>query len=158
MDSNLSYVTDIERDYTSQSIDADYSVSVGAGYIFNDFLRADLMLDVFGGGSFSGTRSDATVAEPTGCGAGETGECFSNDDVDYDITSIGINLYGSLGRWGPISPYAGAGIGLAHIQWDDYTTTPVCVLDPGETCTLGVHSGGAANRNIHRPDFNSQCW
>ena len=37
VDSNLSYVTDIERDYTSQSIDADYSVSVGAGYIFNDF-------------------------------------------------------------------------------------------------------------------------
>lgn len=158
VESSLSYATDFTRDYTSQSIDTDYSASFGAGYIFNDFLRADLLVDFFSGGSWSGTRTEATTIEPTGCGVGETGNCFSNDSANFEITSGTLNGYVSLGRWGAISPYAGAGLGLAHVAWSGYNSTPVCELDPGETCGLGVHSGGLTTETFTGPttSFSSE--
>ncbi len=150
-DTNLSYSTDFSRDYTSQSTHSEYSAGVGFGYIFNDFLRADATFDVFSGGEWSGARTAATLLDPTGCGVGQTGNCFSNDSAEFEVTAASINGYVSLGRWGKLSPYAGAGLGVAHVQWSNYSSTPVCELDPGETCALGVHSGSLVTETFTGP-------
>lgn len=124
------------------TLDDTYSASVGFGHIFNDYLRADATFDIFSGRDWSGSASGCGV---DGVGVPFTGDCTSEDSGSFEAHALSVNGYVNLGRWGRLSPYVGAGVGLAHVEYSTTNSVLNCVVDPGENCDLGVHSGATAN-------------
>lgn len=93
-------------------------VGAGVGYQLNDYLRADATIDY----KFSGEYYANTGA--SGCSASTTA-CTSTEQVDLAIWSLMANAYVDLGSYYGFTPYIGAGIGAAYVDWDAYTSTPV---------------------------------
>ena len=119
-----------------------YSAGVGFGYIFNDYFRSDITLDYFGDRSWSGS---ATGCGLDGLGVPYTGDCSSSDRGNFEAHAANLNAYVNLGTFGRLSPYVGGGVGLAHVSYSSTNSNLVCVVDPGEDCDLGTHSGGSAD-------------
>lgn len=114
-DTTLSYYSNDRYDYDKQSFSTgEMNWSLGAGYTFNEMLRADITADYSGNHSWEGT------SKGSGCGLPP---CKSRDEATMDRTTVMANAYVSLGRFGGISPYVGGGLGLSYVQWDDYTST-----------------------------------
>jgi opacity protein-like surface antigen len=77
--------------------------SVGFGYHFNDYLRADLNLGYLPGNKVSvGYDDSATAVEPT---------IASANLKNYAFTGL-LNGYVDLGTYVGVTPYVGAGIGF----------------------------------------------
>lgn len=132
----LSYYSDARYDYDSQSVEESSSWSIGVGFNFNDYLRADLTYETSDGHQWDG------VSVGTLCGGGlAPGDCYSEDEADFDRDSLMANAYVSLGTWHGFTPYVGAGIGLTHLQWNSYSSDAYCTVEVGETCSYGAHSG-----------------
>lgn len=139
---DVSFARDARGGDAGASLDNTYSASVGAGYIFNDYLRADATFDIFSSRDWSGSGSGCGL---DGLGVPHTGDCTSTDTGSFEAHALSMNAYVNLGQWGRVSPYVGAGVGLAHVEYGATNSALNCVVDPGETCDLGVHSGGTAN-------------
>ncbi len=132
---DLSYVSDQRYDYDDQSIGESSSWGLGVGYTFSDMLRGDITFETSDGHEWDGT-SVGTL-----CGGGTPGDCFSEDSADFDRNSLMANAYVSLGNYHGFSPYVGAGLGVTHVQWNNYESDAYCTVDVGETCSYGAHSG-----------------
>ncbi|MCV3207905.1 porin family protein [Mesorhizobium sp. YC-39] len=92
----------------SESEDA-YFASIGFGYHFNDYLRADLNLGYLPGNKFSFSYDDsATAAEPT----------VASGNLKNNALSGILNGYVDLGTYVGITPYVGAGIGIVRSKYD----------------------------------------
>lgn len=124
------------------SLSDDYSIGIGFGYTFNDFVRADVTYDIFSSRSWDGGASGCGV---DGLGVAYTGDCASADSGIIEASNLGLNGYVNLGQFGGFSPYLGAGLGLAHVEYSGTDSVIACVVDPGESCEYGTHSGGSAN-------------
>lgn len=124
---------------------ADYTIGVGFGYIFNDHLRADVTFDYVGGGAWSGSGSGCGV---DGVGIAYTGSCSSADGGSFESRNAVVNAYVNLGTFGGFTPYVGAGFGVASVELSGTRSVARCTLDPGETCDIGTHSGGATAENF----------
>jgi len=133
--STLSYFSDARYDYDNQSLGETAAWTLGMGYTFNEFLRGDLTVEGSGSHQWSGT-SVGTI-----CGGGTPGDCYSEDSADFDRTSLMANAYVSLGNYSGFTPYVGGGVGLSHIQWNNYSSDAYCTVDVGETCDYGTHTG-----------------
>ncbi len=144
---SVSQSTDVSFSRAARSGDAgasledNYSASIGAGYIFNDFIRADATFDIFSSREWSGSASGCGL---DGGGLPHTGDCSSSDSGSFEAHGLSLNGYVNLGKWGRVSPYVGAGVGLAHVEYTGTNSNLNCVVDPGETCDLGAHSGVTA--------------
>jgi opacity protein-like surface antigen len=83
---------------SSSTFDADFddtwNIGAGIGYIFNDWFRADITAD---------------YRFPADWDAGAS---------SVSVSTILLNGYASLGNFSGFSPYVGAGIGAAYINWD----------------------------------------
>lgn len=92
----------------SETEDA-YFASIGFGYHFNDYLRADLNLGYLPGNKFSFSYDDsATAAEPT----------VASGNLKNNALSGILNGYVDLGTYVGITPYVGAGIGIVRSKYD----------------------------------------
>jgi opacity protein-like surface antigen len=83
-------------------LDETFSLGGGIGYAFTNFLRADVTVDHRFAAEFSGTRPLITYANG-----------YVRDQADLESTTILFNGYVDFGSFGGITPYIGAGIGLA---------------------------------------------
>lgn len=72
--------------------------SIGAGYHFNDYLRAELNIGYLPGQEVSGSYDDGTIAGATSI-------------ANHAWTAM-VNGYIDLGTYVGLTPYIGAGIGL----------------------------------------------
>ena len=79
-----------------------FSVGAGIGYAFTSWLRADVTVDHRLGAEFSGTRPIGTYANG-----------YVRDQADLESTTALFNGYVDLGTFAGITPYVGAGIGIA---------------------------------------------
>ena len=86
----------------SDTLDAGF----GAGYKFNDWMRADVTLDYLSVRNFSGSV-DATT----------------RDSYKADSLVLLANAYADLGTWGGLTPYLGAGVGVAEQRVGGVTRT-----------------------------------
>lgn len=102
-----------------------FSLGAGVGYKISKYLRADLTLDY----QFRSRFNGYTV----GCG----GACRSTDVTSLTALSLLANAYADLGTYKGITPYVGAGIGGAHIKWEDLSNT-AC---NGGVCNTFTHPG-----------------
>jgi len=82
-----------------------FSAGGGVGYKINRYFRTDLTLDYWAKSKFTGQTSDATTV--------------SVDTSNFSALLLLANAYVDLGTWNRITPYVGAGIGGAHVKWDD---------------------------------------
>jgi opacity protein-like surface antigen len=83
-------------------LDETYSLGGGIGYAFTNYLRADVTVDHRFGAEFSGTRPLITYANG-----------YVRDQADLESTTILFNGYLDFGSFAGVTPYIGAGIGLA---------------------------------------------
>lgn len=123
-----------ENRFDSARFDRPFSVGGGIGYQFTDVFRADLTADYFSG-DLSGTSSSAAR-----CSAGEavgTGCSFSHAG-EYDGIGVMANAYADLVTIAGFTPYAGAGLGVAHISWDRFETRASCTAG-GAACSGTVY-------------------
>lgn len=95
--------------FTSTELDGSWSIGGGVGYRMNDYLRADLTVDYLADADFTGSTSGTCGGLP----------CTSVDSSSYSALLVLANAYVDLGTYGGFTPYIGAGIGGAHVSWDD---------------------------------------
>ncbi|KTQ96605.1 MULTISPECIES: outer membrane protein [Aureimonas] len=100
----------------------DVSGSVGMGYQFNDFLRADATFDYMPSGDRNGSAF-------YGCGVlkdittngqlstiNTTGVCRDNASAEADLYTYMANAYVDLGTVVGFTPYVGAGLGVTNLR------------------------------------------
>ncbi|AZO36215.1 P44/Msp2 family outer membrane protein [Mesorhizobium sp. M2A.F.Ca.ET.037.01.1.1] len=103
---DFTFPSAIDNESFSEGEDA-YFASIGFGYHFNDYLRADLNLGYLPGNHVSVSYDDSAVA-PAG-----TAILGSGNVKNYAFSGI-LNGYVDLGTYVGITPYVGAGIGLVR--------------------------------------------
>lgn len=102
-----------------------WSLTLGAGYKFNNWVRADMTLDWRAPRKFSGNTSTAaciTAWPQTGTDAFGTpiytpsyGTCADLRNARINNTTLLFNIYADLGTWWGLTPYVGAGIGANYV-------------------------------------------
>lgn len=113
------------------------SVGGGIGYAFNGLFRADVTVDY---------RADARI-KALSSGTNYV-EGFSTDSLKLESTTALVNAYVDLGRWHGITPYIGAGVGVAHNMLHSYTSRVTCITDLCRANFTGEsvpHPAGAKN-------------
>ena len=123
-----------------------YSVGVGVGGHLGQYLRADITADYLFDGGFE------TTSDFGGCGVNTCGA--AGFDADMEAIIVLANAYVDLGTYAGITPYVGAGIGFAHIDYSDITQTG-CV-DPTVTAgTTGKTCGTTFETSTAKYDGDS---
>lgn len=119
--------------FASSDLKTDWSASIGVGYAFTDYLRADATVE-FGSGRFSGNSvsADPCPVDPV---AGTS--CAFSDSADYKGYGLMANAYFDLGTFAGFTPYVGGGLGMTQVRWDDLSRTNRCV-DGGTTCAAAI--------------------
>ncbi len=92
-------------------VEETWSVGVGAGYRFTDWLRADVTVD---------HRFDADLLARNS-GSGYT-RGYSTETASLGVTTGLVNVYADLGTWYGITPYVGAGVGVSRTEIRDYVS------------------------------------
>jgi opacity protein-like surface antigen len=100
-------------------VDSAFSLGGGIGYQITNYLRTDLTADYWFNSDFTGSTT------------GTNG--VSTDSSSFSSWLLLANAYADLGTYYGFTPYVGAGIGGAHIKWDDLHNT----IGPDTT----VHEG-----------------
>lgn len=93
-------------------LDESFSAGLGIGYQVNKHLRTDLTLDRLFESDFEG-YTEGTCADALG-----SYECRSDDRSSMSAWLLLANAYVELGTYHGFTPYVGAGIGGAHVEWD----------------------------------------
>jgi opacity protein-like surface antigen len=97
----------------SGDLDGAFSIGGGVGYQITSYLRTDLTADYWFSSDFEGST--------TGDCGGVV--CVSTDTSSYSAWLLLANAYADLGTYYGFTPYVGAGIGGAHVSWDDLNNT-----------------------------------
>lgn len=123
----LGYDVPGDGEYINESLSNTWLAGFGVGYDFGTYLRTDLTIDYEFGADFEGELY---------CGGCDpTPPQYSYETATISAWSFLLNGYIDFGtRGGPITPYIGAGIGVAAL-----TTTNVAFVNP-DTST-GVWQG-----------------
>ena len=99
--------------WLNRSIGDTTFIDVGVGYQFTDNLRGDVTLQYRNSTAFQGANYITCLSAAAGCGTvGATGENDTNGSVSSVIGLV--NGYYDITRWNGLTPYVGAGIGLAN--------------------------------------------
>jgi opacity protein-like surface antigen len=111
--------------FATGDLDGAFSLGAGVGYQITSYLRTDLTLDYWFDSDFDGSTAGV-------CGGVA---CVSTDTSSYNAWVLLANAYADLGTYYGFTPYVGAGIGGANVNWDDLHNT----IDG----TTTVHSGAS---------------
>ncbi len=118
--------------FEQHELDSTWYLQGGIGYQVTDYFRVDATLAYYGSSDFDGDSAPAGSV----CNGGFVGTtCDYNDDGELDsMTLLMANAYVDLVTFAGFTPYVGAGIGGAHVEYgtlfNDQTCTPA---DP--TCS-----------------------
>jgi opacity protein-like surface antigen len=124
-------------DFHRAKLGNEYMGGVGVGYQVNNYLRTDLTFDYMSGAKFKGSTKGY-------CGLGSgTVACTSSDYTSMRAFALMANAYVDLGTYGRFTPYVGAGIGGAHVNWKNLKNTSC--PDAGGTCDPTTWHGGKGN-------------
>ena len=94
-------------------LDGAFSLGGGVGYQITNYLRTDLTADYWFNSDFNGQTSGTCGGAP----------CVSSDTSSWSAWLLLANAYADLGTYYGFTPYVGAGIGGAHVNWDDLHNT-----------------------------------
>ena len=109
----------LPADRLGTEVDDTTFVGVGVGTHMGQYLRGDITADFHFNGSNSVDFVGDAGANPF-CGEGACDYAFEGD---FDAITVLANAYVDLGTYAGITPYVGAGIGFAHVSYDEVTGT-----------------------------------
>jgi opacity protein-like surface antigen len=95
--------------FNSERIQGAFVGGGGVGYKFTNWFRSDLTLDYRAPTNFSGTNSLTNFIED-----------FSTDSAKFTATTLLLNGYADLGTWYGVTPYVGAGVGVAQTRLESF--------------------------------------
>lgn len=132
--------------FRDSKLDNTFSFGGGVGYNFG-WLRADLTADYISRRDFNANVTN------TPCFVGSGGATCSATFNGTSVAAIPIllNAYFDLGTWSGITPYVGAGIGAAHVEFGTASTTETCDAGGGGACaanTVFMSGKGASSWNF----------
>lgn len=121
-------------------LDDGFGVGVGIGYQVNNNFRVDLTADHWFKSDFKGSSAGSydDDGDPLTAEIGYT----TTDASSVSTWLLLANAYVDLGTWHGITPYVGAGIGGAHVKWDNLSNTN---NPPGPPGTI-EHNGASSWR------------
>jgi len=114
--------------------------SIGIGYQFNSWLRADVTGQYRANANFKG--SDRYTY---GLGGGVQGYAIDVYGASMSSYVLMANAYADLGTWNRITPFVGAGIGVARNTIKGLTDTSLADVSPG-VISPGVAYGDPASK------------
>ncbi|TDR88898.1 opacity protein-like surface antigen [Enterovirga rhinocerotis] len=103
------------RSFERERISDALSLGGGVGYRFNEWLRADVTAEWRTPSGFKATNSGSNYVNG-----------FSAEKASLSSSAYMLNGYVDLGTWAGITPYLGAGIGIASKRIDTWRTQVVC--------------------------------
>lgn len=95
-----------------------YSVGGGVGHQISEFLRADITVDGF----FNGEQSVETVST-IDLGVGAPVVDTTAATAEFNALLLMANAYVDFGTYAGITPYVGAGVGFAALDYDEVVFT-----------------------------------
>jgi opacity protein-like surface antigen len=122
--------------FDNQRFARDFSVSAGAGYQFNDFLRSDATVDYFSTTSKGKSGWETPCTYSTGEGA--FGGCSYRQQA---VSALGLlaNGYVDLGTYWGLTPYVGAGAGVSYVKWGDVQESYRCYYSKKPSDCNGIN-------------------
>jgi len=120
-----------------------YLIGIGFGYKFNTWFRADLTGE-YRGNALYRSKLYYTQAGSPACSGLPAGTCGDNYSGLLNIGLFMFNAYADIGTWYGVTPYVGAGVGLAAYQMGSVTDQSMQIAVPGSTIGSGVsdaHTG-----------------
>ncbi|MEF2072814.1 outer membrane protein [Consotaella aegiceratis] len=123
--------------YDSIELQDTASFGGGLGYRFNEYLRTDATLDYFRTDVEGSSECSYLVEIGYGLDPVDN-DCGYDDQAKADVWLAMANAYVDIGHFGMVTPYIGAGIGAAYVDYDDMTSTISC---NGAACDAsGIYS------------------
>jgi len=93
-----------------------WSLGLGFGYKFNDWVRADMTLDGRATRAFNGNSTLSACPETIVNGVVNSWTpCFDWVQARISNATLLFNLYADLGTWYGLTPYVGVGIGVNDV-------------------------------------------
>ncbi|WP_155911925.1 outer membrane beta-barrel protein [Methylobacterium sp. 77] len=108
----------------------------GVGYRFNNWLRMDATIDQRGPSRFSTYSSRSNFVTGYNIEAGK-----------LDVLTGLVNVYADLGTWWGLTPYIGAGIGVADKSFRSAYTQTTCIIPACDGSPGAGPRTAAARRN-----------
>lgn len=118
----------------AESFRGSYTIGGGIGYQINHYARADVTLDYWGNGQFTGH----TYGECDYGGGLEP--CTSTDIAKFSALTLMANAYVDFGTYARFTPYAGFGFGGSYVKWGDLSNEACLDSDPSD-CMTFYHDG-----------------
>lgn len=118
--------------YTSKDFDSAPFFGIGAGYKFNNWLRADVT------GEYRGRANLHATA------IGNAGSVDNYQGSKSEATGL-VNLYVDLGTWARVTPFIGAGVGVSYNRIHDFYDTCAAGACAGQITALADGTGGKWN-------------
>lgn len=110
----------LEANLTSQSQHGDFNTAgifgLGAGYQFNNWLRADVTGEYRGRSAFNGYEVNTFLDN-----GGNPANGFNKYTGTKSEWLVLANAYVDLGTWWCVTPFVGAGVGTARVSIANYT-------------------------------------
>lgn len=125
-------------DFTKHDLDETWMLQGGVGYQVNDYFRVDATVARYGNMDFSGRSSSTATFACSVLSADDAtvDTCSVSDDTELSATTLMANAYVDLGNYAGFTPYVGAGIGGAHVTWNDVDNDVSC--DAAGNCLNGA--------------------
>lgn len=106
--------------YNSSYFDDQAFIGGGVGYRVNEYFRADITGEYRASSHYSAVESYKCVGSPN-CRFNPRG--FDKYDGSIDSIVGLANGYIDLGTWYAVTPFVGAGVGVAHVGFNNVTDT-----------------------------------
>ena len=149
-----------------------YDASLGAGYEFNRYVRADVMADFHQpirvqqyGNYYAASTKTCQIAQDTNITTGVVvpyfEDCSSNYAASIHSYDVLVNGYFDIAHWGIVTPYVGAGVGLAFGRYssgvnytqNDGTPYNIYFTDPGSGQTFHGYKDVVTTGNYYNFAF-----
>ena len=105
-------------------IEDQYGLGIGIGYQFSQDFRADITGEYSPGAEIK----SASVGGCGGIGLKSPKGCIGLGDLEFSTYQLRANAYADLGNFMGFTPYLGAGVGAAYVQWSDVKGVSNCQL------------------------------
>lgn len=126
--------------FNDSTISASTLFDFGVGYRFNSWVRGDVTLEYRGGGNLHSlyTLNDAT-----------TNTQFADFYSANTSSIVGlVNAYADLGTWHGVTPFLGAGIGMARNTLSGMTDQGLVTINGGGTGPSGGYFSDGSKTNF----------
>lgn len=133
-------------EFEQHDLDSSWFIQGGIGYQVTDYFRVDATLKYFGSADFDGDSAPAG----SGCAGGYGFFCDYDDNTELEsVTMLMANAYVDLGTFSGFTPYVGAGIGGAHVEWGTLFNDQTCTGSADDVTCSGLdftHAGESSWR------------